>query len=197
MDYENYPGFFKSVDGASNTFQGKYLLLIRGEYLLLILASVVSLRMFEGATAYLIFAAVLVMAMAALLTRMLSKPEQNWYKCRALAESVKTMSWRYIMRAEPFHEDGALADPRNRFRDHLQELFTHNRQTIEKMEADQSADDQITAEMDRIRSLDLPGRIGYYSAMRVGDQRNWYADKARWNQTRTKRWSITVVLTYV
>lgn len=65
------------------------------------------------------------------------------------------------------------------------------------MDADQSADDQITAEMDHIRSLDLPGRIGYYSAMRVGEQRNWYANKARWNQIQTKRWSIAVVLTYV
>ena len=32
----------------------------------------------------------------------LLKKEKDWYAGRALAESVKTLSWRFIMCAEPY-----------------------------------------------------------------------------------------------
>ena len=35
--------------------------------------------------------------------------EKEWFDGRAVAESVKTLSWRYMMRLEPF-EDDATSD---------------------------------------------------------------------------------------
>lgn len=197
MDYDAYPALFKASDIAANGFQRKYLILIRCEYLLLVLASFISMRIFEGKVDYLLFAAIFFLATAALLTRTLSKPEQDWYRCRALAESVKTMTWRYISRSEPFQDDENLPHPQNRFRTHLEELFNHSRSIAEKVDTGWSADEQITAEMNSLRSQDLPTRIGFYSAMRIGEQQNWYARKARWNKRRSISWSVAVVGAYI
>src|SRR5690606_15189811 len=40
------------------------------------------------------------------------KPDRIWYNARAVAESVKTLTWRYMMRAEPFQatEETPLRD---------------------------------------------------------------------------------------
>ncbi|HCB7267327.1 TPA: SLATT domain-containing protein, partial [Escherichia coli] len=48
-----------------------------------------------------------------LLYMAVQKPEKEWYGCRALAESIKTSTWRYMMRAElsvvrTFGADGCL-----------------------------------------------------------------------------------------
>jgi SMODS and SLOG-associating 2TM effector domain 1 len=102
-----------------------------------------------------------------------------------------------MMRAEPFQYDGTKNGAMVRFRDHLQELFSHNKNTAEKVEPNWSADDQITAEMNRIRSLKRADRTAYYSEMRITNQQAWYAKKARWNKKRSTLWSVAVVAAYI
>ena len=108
MQYDSYPALFRSADDASNNKQETYLRLIGAEYAVLLVASVLSDSAFKGATFYLLYAFVFVLAVVLLLTRNLWKLQQDWYRCRALAESVKTLTWRYIMRAAPFARPTAL-----------------------------------------------------------------------------------------
>jgi hypothetical protein len=184
----SYPALFRSADEASYQKQVIYLRLIGAEYSVLLLAAVLSLNVFAGPTFYLVYALVFVVLIVLLLTRTLLKPEQDWYRCRALAESVKTLTWRYIMRAAPFGDAPQLQGPREEFRNQLHRIFDENRATAEKIAHNWSADDQITSEMDSVRSLDLNGRKRYYATERVDDQRKWYAREAAANKNSAKKW---------
>ncbi|MGB8177388.1 MAG: DUF4231 domain-containing protein, partial [Pseudolabrys sp.] len=129
MQYASYPALFRSADGASNKKQKAYLRLIGAEYAVLLLASVLSDSAFKGATFYLLYAFIFVVSLALLLARNLWKLQQDWYMCRALAESVKTLTWRYIMRAASFADGSPLQDARAEFRNHLYRAFDANRAT--------------------------------------------------------------------
>lgn len=188
MKSEDFPALFRSADAASNAKERLYLTLVKLEYVALFVAAVLFMDVFAGATFYLFYAFVFLIALAALLTRALMKPEQNWYRCRALAESVKTLTWRYMMRAQPFAGTSDLAIARAEFRNHLQLLFNENRSTAEMIASDWSDASQITPEMDRMRALPLNDRKAYYISGRVQEQRSWYSRKAGDNKRSARRW---------
>lgn len=188
MKAEDYPALFRSADEGSNRNQRLYLWLIRIEYGLLLVAAVLSMKVFASATFYLIYACIFLVAIAVSLFRALVKPEQDWYRCRALAESVKTLTWRYMMGAEPFSASMGLQEAREEFRRHLERTFKENRSTAEKMVTEWSDADQITEEMDRIRGLSLADKKKLYASDRVKEQRTWYTNKASANKKAAQWW---------
>lgn len=196
MNEADFPALYRCSDVASNSSQRVYLLLIKAEYGLLFVASILSMSFFSGATFYAVYAFVFVALMALLLVRSLMKPEQDWYKCRALAESVKTLTWRYVMRAAPFEDAPDVQIPRSEFRNHLHQLFAANRETAHKIAPSWSADDQISPDMEQRRALSLDARKAMYVQERVQDQRNWYARKAGANKTSARNWVVVGVLAY-
>ena len=50
-------------------------------------------------------ALVLVVSIIVSLVGRVKKFERQWFDCRAIAESVKTMAWRYMMRAERYRAE--------------------------------------------------------------------------------------------
>jgi hypothetical protein len=196
VQYASYPALFRSADDASNKKQKAYLRLIGAEYSVLLLASVLSDSAFKGPTFYLLYSFIFVVSVVLLLTRNLWKLQQDWYRCRALAESVKTLTWRYIMRAAPFADGPPLQSARGEFRNQLYRIFDANRATADKIDPNWSADDQITDEMDHIRALSLDERKKYYTAHRLNDQRTWYMRKAGENNRSAKNWVVAAVVAY-
>ncbi|WP_353683212.1 DUF4231 domain-containing protein [Mesorhizobium sp.] len=89
---------YNSADVASNEQQVTFLLLIRAEYVILFSASVLSLDLWPSKAYFGVYAAVFLCSMGILIFRSVTKPEQVWYQARALAESVKTLTWRFAMR---------------------------------------------------------------------------------------------------
>jgi hypothetical protein len=197
MQESSYPALFRCADATSNGRQFLYFFLIKSEYTLLLAAAVFSMNIFSGPTFYTIYALLFVVSIVVLLTRALKKPEQDWYRCRALAESVKTLTWRYVMRAAPFEDAPQVQVPRAEFRNHLHQLFAENRLTAEMIAPDWSADDQITSEMDNIRGLSLTDRKAYYTHQRVLEQRRWYARKATFNRKAASKWVKVGVVSYI
>ncbi|MCV5359976.1 DUF4231 domain-containing protein, partial [Escherichia coli] len=54
------------------------------------------------------------------------RPEKLWYGGRAVAESIKTITWRYVCRAEPFQGDDQVA--RKDFHHTLKAIIEQNRE---------------------------------------------------------------------
>jgi hypothetical protein len=192
-----FPALFQEADDASGRAQKEYLRLVKVEYALLLLAAVLAMRVFEASTAFLIgYAMVFVASLVVMLLRTLGKPEQDWYRCRALAESVKTSTWRYAMRAAPF--DGvSKPDPRTEFCEFLEAIFEANRHVGHRMTAAAADADQITPEMDEIRAKPLTERIAFYLSDRIRDQRQWYVRKALANQKSVRVWIFICVAVYL
>lgn len=194
MKHQDYPALFLCADDASNKYQAFFLRLIQGEYVALFFAAVFSMSFLNGAAYYVSYALLLFAGLVVLLTRSLRKPEQDWYRCRALAESVKTITWRYVMHATPFqNEQSAKSELRNQ----LHSIFEENKSTAEKITSDWSGNDQITEAMNTIRNLNRDERLTYYNTNRIDEQRAWYTKKAGQNKSNAKFWVAVSVIAYV
>jgi hypothetical protein len=107
---DDYPALFQAADRASLFIQKRHLYLTGSVLTLLVggaAAGAVS-GAFPSARAKtaLAFASTACVALSFVLTaiRQALKPEKLWYGGRAVAESVKSMTWRYMTGAEPvFH----------------------------------------------------------------------------------------------
>jgi ribosomal protein S17E len=195
VQHEDYPALFLDADSASNRYQATFLTYIRGEYLTLLLAAVFSMSFLDHVAYYLLYAAVFVVGLIILLSRALSKPEQSWYRCRALAESVKTLTWRYMMHATPFASENNQA--MLQFRDELHELFRQNSDTAKQITGDYSGNHQITEAMRNVRTKALSERMAYYLEHRVDEQRSWYTRKSRSSRTAARFWVTISGIAYV
>ncbi|RVU03465.1 DUF4231 domain-containing protein [Novosphingobium umbonatum] len=176
--------------------QSAYLWLIRAEYALLFLAAVFSMNWSKEPTFFIVYAIVLLASLAILICRSWMKPEQDWYRGRALAESIKTSSWRFVMRSSPFVDAASITIPRSEFREHLLAILKANRFIGDKMPTDSAAKQQIPATMEEVRARDLEQRKTFYSEHRIKDQRIWYAAKAGANKRASRYWMLAGVAAY-
>lgn len=195
MKHEDYPALFLDADAGANRYQAKFLRLIGGEYLTLFFAALFSMNFLEGVVFYLLYAGVFFIGLLILVTRSQSKPEQWWYRCRALAESVKTLGWRYMMRAAPFDGDEAAA--KLKFRDDLHEMFREHKETAKEITNDWSGKHQITQVMEDTRAMSRADRMAYYLIHRVDDQRGWYNRRSTENRVAAHQWVLASGAAYV
>lgn len=195
MNMQDYPALFLDADSGSNRYQSNFLSLVRGEYVALLLAAVFSIVPSQAAIVHILYAAVFFVGLFILVTRAQSKPEQSWYRCRALAESVKTLTWRYMMHATPFNGGDAIA--KAKFRDELHEMFLQNQETAKEISSDWSGNDQVTEKMTQVRAMSLANRKDFYLKSRVDNQRNWYSSEAKQNRKSASFWFIVSGIAYV
>lgn len=197
MNREHYPALYLGADSASNHAQKEYLNLLRAEYFLLVCAAAFSMIRGTEKNFLILYALIFVAAAAMLLFRSFRKPEQGWYRCRALAESIKTSTWRYMMRSEPFDDAESIRIPRAEFRNYLREILRYNKQVGENIAGYSSDEEQITNEMERVRLLSLEQRKEFYKSLRISDQRKWYAKKAGVNKSAFRLWVSIMFLVYL
>ncbi len=122
------------------------------------------------------------------------KPERDWYGCRALAESIKTLAWRYMMRAEPFEDSAQLSKAQGRFTSYLKELLNANTDVRDSITLSPSDGEQITAVMNSLRELPVEKRKARYCKDRIDDQRAWYIAKAKTYRCHFRGWIIACVI---
>lgn len=107
------------------------------------------------------------------------RPERLWYSGRAVAESIKTLVWRYVTRAEPFH--GSDSDAKSRFLEKLKAVVMQNQPVSEKLTG-QVAERYISDEMTRQRLSSFEQRKENYIKHRINDQLDWYQKKSKSNK---------------
>lgn len=118
-----------------------------------------------------------------------TRPEQAWYRARAIAESVKTLAWRYAARANPFDDDTQVDE---RYLERLSSVRVEVGPVL--VSPDNGNVEQISASMRTIRKSDASVRRAAYLEQRIDNQIGWYRDKAKWNETRASTWSILLVV---
>jgi hypothetical protein len=94
-----------------------------------------------------------------------SKPERTWYQGRAAAESVKTLSWRYAMDAEPFSRERTSAEADELFLRQLNDVLDILRDS--DLAPDAANGEQITDAMRALRAVPLAQRKTVYEEYRV------------------------------
>ena len=182
------PALFRSADRASLEGQRATLAAVRWALLLGLAAATTGLVEWRIGDRLDLAAALGALAFTgSLLLTLVAGLESRWYEGRALAESVKTLAWRYAVGGTPFAVGSTGAD--RRFTELIAELLgrVHVGLTAE-------AGPQITGEMRRVRSSPLNERREIYLKGRLQDQADWYAARSESNATRARWWTVVTVV---
>lgn len=108
-----------------------------------------------------------------------SQKERTWYGARAVAESVKTIAWRFAMAAEPFPASLNGEDADELVRSKLIEILKDRKSLNYSAAGDANTRAQVTNEMRVLRQAPWQQRMAIYLKDRIQDQRNWYSGKAK------------------
>lgn len=186
------PGFYVDADTASLSGQHAYLGLNR---LRLWSAVLGALGGASGLAAgnidvgALIALTGFVIALVAELLLAFLQPERDWYAGRALAESMKTMSWCYAVGGEPFSPNISDVAARSLLRQRAELLTKKGADKI----AVSASSRLVTPSMTELRHSDFETRRTAYLDGRTRDQRAWYALKARENKRKADGWRSILV----
>jgi hypothetical protein len=183
MTLSDYPSLYAVSDRAAAKAQDGYLTMQMYYLASLGIAGVVGAvgprvsqsHVWTG-TAATLFLAVGVVLLWIMRGRRLDK---TWFDGRAIAESVKTSAWRYMMGVAPYGLDRDSEDADRELLSQLDEIHSA-RPGIEKtLASDKHArGPQITELMRQVRRSPFESRVAFYRRERLQNQEAWYKGKA-------------------
>lgn len=194
MKDENFPGLFLVANKVAIDYQNNFKLALKMNLVTLVAAAVLSFIPLSHWTIALLQLIALLTTLACSIYLATQKPEKLWYSGRALAESIKTLTWRYISKAEPFNKNDKIS--KNEFIETLNKAIQQNREVCQRY-SNHLGDEQITPKMTEMRSQELQIRKQNYHLYRIKDQNEWYKKKAKYNQDKSKIFFILLIITNV
>lgn len=181
MEEQDFPALYRSADKLSLDSQKHFFRILKIHLVVLVTAAVLSAINITDKWIYVFQLLALIAALGCSVYLWGVRPDRYWYAGRAVAESVKTITWRYVSRAEPFQTEDVIA--KNDFKQSLKMIFEQNQDVCSKL-IDYANQEQFTAVMQEMRSSSLDNRKENYCEKRIRDQREWYAKKAAFNKKK-------------
>ena len=120
--------------------------------------------------------------------------EKSWYQARAGAESVKTLSWRYAVGADPFFLDLPSQEAERLFQERVSQVMSQLSETVPPPVGDGS---EPTPRMKALRSSPIATRRNVYLRDRNQKQRDWYSEKSKFNETASRNLRIFLIVAEV
>lgn len=191
---EDLPGLYQAADGASLRAQSIYFWGLGIYLVLLVCAAFVSFAWSTNIQGALTSAALFLLTLGILIGLKVKKPDDIWYNGRAVAESVKTRSWRWMMQAEPYHDVGSHEITSKQFISDLKSILSQNRSLSHELASSAGVFDPISIKMNAVRQLPLPERLEVYKEQRIKNQADWYSKKSVFNKRRAFQWFCASVL---
>ena len=175
----SFPGLYQSANDASLLAQKKYYISLCCYLGLLVVAAAISFFVPTKALGALISAFLFLATLGILIYLKTSRPDDIWYNGRAVAESTKTLSWKWMMRADPFHEENNVD---GLFLSDLKKVLEQNRSLSSVLSSTVGINELISIDMREVRHLSFEKRKNLYKSQRIDDQANCYAKKASFNK---------------
>lgn len=188
------PEIFHRVDQASIQSQRRHLNYFRWNLILIVLAATppflqawFSYFINENQTSLLDLTARSTALLAALffagtlivnfLIR-LRQYDRDWYQGRALAESIKSVAWKYMMVADPYGPPADDEEAERRYLSDVQEILAAAPKLTAIGGVREAPSTRITSAMRIIRAKDAHWRRDCYGKFRIEDEWQWYSRKA-------------------
>jgi hypothetical protein len=179
------PATFTAAEAASGRGQKRFKLFTAASLVLLTVAAACGIweSPIAGAIAAVAFGASFTMS-AWVVTRDM---QDAWYDGRALAESAKSLTYKYAVGGAPFEVGNPTATERwaTSVADIVGEL-RRLQTVIEPAAASLYGDTALQA----LRAAPLARRIGIYREERLEGQRRWYATRSRDHRETAQRWQV-------
>jgi len=199
MERSEYPWLYRAADRASGEAQHSHFVALRVQltifFIVGLLAAFPSWFLLGpiwqrgiAAASVIVLAAGLIIVAAARERRY----DKRWFDARAVAESAKTLTWRYMMRVPPsFVSEADFAD--HTFIGELQAISSSRSGAVAELGGVEQDKKQITSHMQSVRASSFDERKAYYLAFRVAEERDWYHDKSASNRKLSARWYWGVI----
>jgi hypothetical protein len=190
-DQQDFPLLLDVAEGISAAGQGEARRVVGWELGLAVLGALCGLVSWQvggehvdvvagiGTLAFLV-------AIGVAIAHINRNPEGRWYRGRAAAESVKTLTWLYAVGGNPFPVGDGDTD--ERLLNRLGELVDSLKELDQSGVGVDSPRPQITEAMRRTRALPVADRRRAYQQGRLDDQVAWYSQKARLHARHATRW---------
>jgi hypothetical protein len=194
MKEVNFPALYRAADAASNTAQSTFLKAQQLNFVLLIGGAACALL--EPTRELAIVSAMCFLASLVVYSYIQQQDFQAiWYRSRALAESVKTATWRLVMGAQPFDQEDESVRLET-FRQLLSELLRQNQGIGKHLVGEWSSADQVTpALIDTMRAgFDVKKQV--YLIDRIDNQMQWYTTKSVSNERSSKNFFTFICAAY-
>ena len=197
LNEKSLPGLYQSANSASLKAQSSYFYSLLIYLVLLVIAASVSYIWPTNIYGAFATASLFLITLGILITLKINRPDDIWYNGRAVAESVKTRSWRWCMRSEPYQDCDNVEVVSKQFINDLKSILNQNRSLSEVLVANADVNDPISKSMNTIRSLSMEERLEIYKIQRIDNQANWYALKSQFNKRKAKQWFVFSVLLHI
>ena len=201
MKKSYYPSYYRAADKASITAQNTYLAFIIADLSSMLIGAGLTIYNYQDENAKLIIYIIsgLLLLSATILSIVLKiiKYEDIWYQGRAVAESCKTITWRYMMCSELFESELSSQQSKSNLGIRLKEIANQfpdlNKHTDAKLLSLQI----ITKKMENVRSWETQRRKQFYIQERIEDQKNWYSRESKKNKKRYQFWFWLVIISQI
>ena len=189
MEHSDYPALYQAAEDASMGGQNTYKRLVQADLALVVagaLLGALAILVPKDYAAY--FAAVAaIVLLGSVVAKFVAKQrsdDKEWFDGRAVAESVKSLTWRYMMRLEPF-EDDTTCD--QKFIEELDAIREARSGLQFRVGALGEEAEQITPRMREVRQKPVEERRDLYVKERLDDQAGWYGRKSEDNRRLANR----------
>jgi hypothetical protein len=188
------PGLFEAADAAALQGQRQYVKSVRFRLILAVVAAATGVLTWQvGARGIDLAAIGTALALIAISLTELNvtsvRPADQWYDGRALAESAKSLAWRFSVGGIPFAKEDDDEPVKRRFIEQMARLLEEAPNTSIKP----SQRPVVTEQMSTLRAGDLAARKAAYLQSRIADQQKWYSGKAQLNEKLAGRWRIALI----
>ena len=193
MEAEFFPILFKIADEKSNSSQKKFININLSILILLILSSLSSIftEQISAPKPLIIFCTCcLILSTLLNLFILFFRPEKSWYEGRAIAESVKTLTWKLITGTAPFNLSLSDKEYQSIFSENLKKIIGQKKDFFILIGKKYPNENMISDEMIEIRKSSFESRKKIYLEARIQNQIDWYSKNSKKN---SKNKNITFI----
>ncbi len=184
---DSFSGLYQSADQTSLNAQQAYFWGLFAYLTLLVTAALVSFIWPLDVYGALGSASLFLVTLTILIALRVKRPDDLWYNGRAVAESVKTRSWRWMMRAEPYEDSENVEIVSKQFINDLKAILSQNKTISSELDTQSGISDVISETMIQVRKLPVNERLEIYLNQRVKNQADWYSLKSIFNRKRAQQ----------
>ena len=190
----DFPALYITADSASLTAQKNYFTALMLYQYLLVAAAIVAFFWAHNVYGAITSALLFLITLGILVYLKVKEPDDIWYNGRAVAESVKTRTWRWIMKSEPYDKEVTTEQAQRELLSDLKAILKQNRSLSGALEWTPGLGEAISSKMVDIRALRWQDRLTIYKRDRIDNQSTWYSKKSKFNKRRANQWLVASVI---
>ena len=196
------PQLFQDADEQAKQAQNRHFSILKWYLLLLILAALLNFFLPKSQIVAVLSLVIFAATLCLLLWQKKQGYEDVWYNARAVAESVKTQAWRWMVQASPYQASTEQQQPfagnaesfeqapehADKFRHTLLDIVEQNDDKTLNLSVDEQHDKLLSTTMRQARRLTRQQRLDMYVTQRVKNQREWYAKRILEFERKKSTW---------